>query len=52
MSSSCDAKLFHDLGHPVRLRILEALLPGERNVGEIIESLGGLPQGQVSGHLT
>ena len=46
MLSSCDAKLFHDMGHHARLRILEALLPGERNVGELIESVRGCPRGR------
>ncbi|MDO8670744.1 MAG: ArsR family transcriptional regulator [Dehalococcoidia bacterium] len=47
-----DAKLFRDLGHPIRLEILRHLLAGEKNVGELMELLGGLPQGRVSTHLT
>ncbi len=47
-----DAKFFHDLGHPVRLDILKHLLTGEKNVGELVELLGGLSQWRVSSHLT
>ncbi|MBI2863102.1 MAG: winged helix-turn-helix transcriptional regulator [Chloroflexi bacterium] len=47
-----DAKLFRDLGHPIRLEILRHLLAGEKNVGELMALLGGLPQGRVSTHLT
>lgn len=47
-----DAKLFRDLGHPVRLEILRHLLSGEKNVGELMGLLGGLSQGRVSSHLT
>lgn len=50
--STSDAKLFHDLGHPTRLRIIQSLNEGEKNVGELIELLGGMPQGRVSSHLT
>ncbi len=52
MIETPDAKLLHDLGHPIRLEILRHLLDGEKNVGELIELLGGLPQGRVSSHLT
>ena len=45
------AKYFRALGHPARLRILEALRDqGERSVGELVELLG-LPQPKVSDHL-
>jgi len=47
-----DAKLLHDLGHPTRLRILQSLLEGEKNVGELIDILDGMAQGRVSSHLT
>ncbi|MBI2872994.1 MAG: transcriptional regulator [Chloroflexi bacterium] len=52
MTETSAAKLFRDLGHPVRVRILEALLAGEKNVGELMEALGGMSQGRVSTHLT
>ena len=47
-----DAKLLRDLGHPVRLRILKHLMGGEKNVGELVDLLGGPAQGRVSSHLT
>jgi DNA-binding transcriptional ArsR family regulator len=46
------AKYFRGLGDPIRLRILELLrAEGELNVGELVARLG-LPQPQVSNHLT
>lgn len=47
-----DAKMFRDLGHPVRLQILQYLLDGEMNVTEMVENLDGPAQGRVSSHLT
>ena len=45
------AKYFRALGHPARLRILEALRDqGERSVSELVETLD-LPQPKVSDHL-
>jgi len=44
------AKLFRGLGDPTRLRILEHLLKGDRNVGQLVSLLGS-PQGRVSSHL-
>ncbi len=44
------AKFFRALGDPTRLKILEALLKGEKNVTALIE-LTGSPQGRVSSHL-
>ena len=44
------AKLFRGLGDPTRLRILECLLEGDRNVGQLVALLG-LQQGRVSSHL-
>lgn len=34
------AELFKALGHPMRVRILEVLVDGERPVGELAEALG------------
>lgn len=44
------AKFYRGLGDPTRLRILEHLLEGEKNVGELVEVLG-TAQGRVSSHL-
>jgi DNA-binding transcriptional ArsR family regulator len=44
------SRLFQVLADPTRVRILELLLDGERNVSELVEALG-LPQGRVSSHL-
>lgn len=44
------ARFFQVLADPTRVRILERLLSGERNVGELVEMLG-LHQGRVSSHL-
>ncbi len=46
-----DAKFFRGLGDPTRVRILEYLLEGEKNVGEIVGFLSA-PQSTVSMHLT
>lgn len=46
-----DAKFFRGLGDSTRLRILDYLLEGEKNVGEIVSFLGA-PQSTVSMHLT
>ena len=44
------ARFFKGLGDPVRLRILEFLVGGERSVGDIVEYLD-IPQNKVSMHL-
>ncbi len=44
------AKFFKGLGSPRRLKILEHLLEGEKNVGELVD-LTGSAQGRVSSHL-
>ena len=44
------AKFFRGLGDPTRLKILELLLEGEKNVSELVKALG-VPQGRVSNHL-
>lgn len=44
------ARYFRGLGDPTRVRILLALLEGERSVSELVE-LTGAPQSRVSNHL-
>ena len=44
------ARVFHGLADPTRLRIVQLLLVGEKNVGELVAALG-TPQGRVSSHL-
>lgn len=44
------AQLFRVLGHPVRIRMLELLLDGERSVGELQAALG-LDSSSASQHL-
>jgi DNA-binding transcriptional ArsR family regulator len=44
------ARYFRVLGDPTRLRIVEALLAGERTVSELVELIGA-PQGRISNHL-
>ncbi len=44
------ARYFRVLGNPTRLRIVEALLDGERTVSELV-GLVEAPQGRVSNHL-
>jgi DNA-binding transcriptional ArsR family regulator len=44
------ARFFSVLGDPTRLRLLEALLDGERSVSELVQ-LVGAPQSRVSNHL-
>ena len=43
-------KFFRALGDPSRLKILDSLSGGERNVGELVELVGS-SQGRVSNHL-
>ena len=38
--AAAKAELFKALGHPIRVRILEVLVDGERPVGELAELLG------------
>ena len=45
-----DARFFQGLADPSRVRILELLLDGEKNVSELTEQ-SGLPQNRVSTHL-
>jgi DNA-binding transcriptional ArsR family regulator len=44
------ARFFRVLGDPTRLRLLEALLDGERSVSELVQIIGA-PQSRVSNHL-
>lgn len=44
------ARYFRVLGDPTRLRLLEALLDGERTVSQLVE-LVGAPRSRVSNHL-
>jgi DNA-binding transcriptional ArsR family regulator len=44
------SRFFQVLADPTRVRLLELLLIGERNVGELVDALG-LQQGRVSSHL-
>ncbi len=44
------AKFFHGLSDLTRLRIVEVLLEGEKNVSELVTLLGQ-PQSRVSNHL-
>lgn len=44
------SRYFRVLGDPTRLRIIEALLEGERSVGELVD-LVGAPRSRVSNHL-
>ena len=44
------ARVFHGLSDPTRMRIVQLLLDGEKNVGELVAALG-VPQGRISSHL-
>ncbi|HET7535412.1 MAG TPA: metalloregulator ArsR/SmtB family transcription factor [Candidatus Didemnitutus sp.] len=44
------ARRFAVLGEPMRLRLIQALFEGERNVGELVAATGGT-QANVSRHL-
>jgi DNA-binding transcriptional ArsR family regulator len=52
MAEIQDAELFKNLGQCTRLRILESLLEGEKNVSELLEIIKDVPQGRLSTHLT
>lgn len=49
-ASGASARLFKVLGDPTRLRILEALLGGERAVSQLVDIVGA-PQSRISNHL-
>jgi ArsR family transcriptional regulator len=38
--AAAKAQLFKALGHPIRVRVLEVLITGERPVGELADELG------------
>ena len=44
------AGIFHALGHPTRVALVEALLAGERSVGELCTAVG-VEQANASQHL-
>ncbi len=48
--ATLDAKFFLGLADATRVTILELLLTGERNVGEIVATIGG-SQSRISNHL-
>lgn len=50
MNQAC-AKFFRGLGDPTRLRIIELLLDGRKNVSELVLLIGS-PQGRISNHLS
>jgi DNA-binding HxlR family transcriptional regulator len=52
MVQEMDAALLRDMGQLTRLKVLEALLDGEKNVSELQEAVEGVPQGRLSTHLT
>jgi DNA-binding HxlR family transcriptional regulator len=46
-----EAEFFKYLGQSTRLRILQTLRDGEKNVSEIQSTLNNIPQGRLSTHL-
>ncbi len=50
IQSELYAKFFQGLSNPVRYRIVELLLDGEKSVGELVNTLGA-SQSQISNHL-
>lgn len=52
MAQEIDTELLRHLGQSTRLEILKTLLEGEKNVSELREILGDMPQGRLSTHLT
>ena len=50
LKSELTSRFFQVLADPTRVRIVELLLDGEKNVGELVEAVG-LQQGRVSSHL-
>ncbi len=45
------AEMFKALAHPIRLKIMELLLKGERSVGDIVKKIGSEPP-NISRHLS
>jgi DNA-binding transcriptional ArsR family regulator len=52
MSEVLNAELLRDLGQTTRLKIVESLMEGEKNVSELQEIIGDIQQGRLSTHLT
>jgi len=52
MVQEMDAELLRDMGQFTRLKVLESLLEGEKNVTELQEIIKDVPQGRLSTHLT
>jgi DNA-binding HxlR family transcriptional regulator len=52
MAEEFDAELLRDLGQTTRLKIIGSLIEGEKNVSELLEIIGDVPQGRLSTHLT
>lgn len=50
LKSELTSRFFQVLADPTRIRIVELLLEGEKNVGELVAALG-MQQGRVSSHL-
>ena len=50
LKADVTARFFQVLADPTRVRIVELLLDGEKNVGELVDTLG-MQQGRVSSHL-
>lgn len=50
LKSELTGRFFQVLADPSRVRIVELLLGGEKNVSELVEALG-MQQGRVSSHL-
>ena len=50
ISADLLARDFHGLSDPTRMRIVQLLLDGEKNVGALVAALGQ-PQGRISSHL-
>lgn len=52
MAEELNAELLRDLGQITRLKIVESLMEGEKNVSELQNILGNISQGRLSTHLT
>jgi DNA-binding HxlR family transcriptional regulator len=52
MFEELNAELLRDLGQTTRLKIVESLIEGEKNVSELQRILGHISQGRLSTHLT
>ena len=52
MAEELNAELLRDLGQTTRLKIVESLMGGEKNVTELQNIVGDISQGRLSTHLT